>query len=134
MKINTSKIISTTVLLLVAFLGRVAVADSQADRATISQGSGGCAGTYYAYVKMTNSSGLFWITPPANTHTGTFTASGSFSSALTVVRKVDLQPFCGTNSLTFPATNSSYSLTLYVTSHTPPPTNNQPITLQVTWQ
>jgi len=137
MTIKASKIISTAVFLLAGFLGCVAPAEIQKDLVSTGQGSATCAATYYAVAKMTNSSGLFWITPPANTHTGTFTnasGSGSYTSVLTVVRKIDLQPWCGTNSLIFPATNSSYSLTLYVTSRTPPPTNNQPMTLEVLWQ
>ena len=136
MKIKTSKIISVTVLLMSGFLG-VAVAEMQSDTVSVEQGSGsGCVGTYYAVARMTNSSGAFWITPPQDTHTGTFTnASGSgYTSTLYVMRKIDQQPFCATGSVTFPATNSSYSLTLYVTSHAPPPTNNQPINLQVTWK
>jgi hypothetical protein len=137
-KINPSKIISITAFVLAGFIGCLALADTQSDRATVSGGSGGCAGTYYAVAKMTNSSGTFWITPPPNTHTGTFTnASGfphPFSSVVTAIRKLDQQPWCGTNSVTFPATNSSYTLTVYVTTTVPPPTNNQPMTLEVIWQ
>jgi hypothetical protein len=51
-----------------------------------------------------------------------------------VVRKSDQFPWCDTNSVNFPATNTtSYSLTVYVKSPVPPPTNGQPMNLQITW-
>jgi hypothetical protein len=94
----------------------------------------GCPSSYVGYVKMTNSVGSFWITPPTNTVTGTFINTSVFSCDTDVTRKSDLMPWCGTNSVTFPATNStSYEFIAYVTT-TPAPTNGQMITVQVNWQ
>jgi hypothetical protein len=113
----------------------------QTPQASVGSGSSGsCPGTYTAVARMTNSSGAFWITPPTGTHTGTFKDAsgfgGSYSSSVTVERKSDQFTWCtnNNNSLTFPATNSSYELVVYVNSTPPPPTNNQLMTLQVTWE
>ncbi len=135
-KTKTSKIIvmATLVAMLAA---QVVAADTQSVPATIGQGTAACAGAYYAYAKMTNGTGAFWITPTNGTHTGTFTnasSPASFSCVLVAMRKSDLETWCGTNGVAFPATNSSYSLTAYITSKAPPPTNSQPVTLQVLWQ
>jgi hypothetical protein len=106
-----------------------------------SGGSGGisCPGVYTGYSKMTNSTGGIWITPPTNTTSGTFTNASGFPppyvSIALAVRKSDSMTWCGTNSVTFPATNStSYQLTVYVKNTPPPPTNGQPTTLQIIWQ
>lgn len=105
-----------------------------------SGGSGsGCPGTYNGFAKMTNSAGTFWITPPAGTTSGTFTDASGFASpyvsVASVVRKSDNVKWCYTNSVTFTATNTQqYSLTVYVKSTLPPPTNGQPMTLQINWQ
>ena len=100
-------------------------------------GSGsGCPGIYTGYAKMTNSTGAIWITPPTGTTNGTFTdASGLPVPYLSVawVKCNNLMTWCNTNSVTFPASNShQYQLTVYVKSS--PPTNGQPMDLQVTWQ
>ena len=99
----------------------------------------GCPGAYTGYAKMTNSTGSFWFTPPTNTVSGTLTDVSGFPdpylSVTYVVCKKNLISWCGTNSVTFPATNSmQYSLTVYVKSTPPPPTNGQPMTLQIQWQ
>jgi hypothetical protein len=104
-----------------------------------SGGSGsGCPGAYTGFAKMTNSTGGLWITPPANTTNGTLTDASGFSapyaSVAYVSRKSDGLTWCDTNSVTFPATNStSYQLTIYVKNTPPPPTNGQPMNLQITW-
>jgi len=99
----------------------------------------GCPGAYTGYAKMTNSAGSIWITPPANTTSGTFTDASGFASpyvsVVNVIRRSDNASWCETNSVTFPATNStSYQLALYVKNTPPPPTNGQPMTLEITWQ
>jgi len=136
-QITPGKIIA--ILLLTGFAACVALADTQGIVATVTKGSTSCVGTYYAYAKMTNSAGSIWITPPSNTNTsGTFTDISNFStnytSTVLVTRKKDGVAWCGTNSVTFPATNStSYQMIAYVTSTLPPPTNGQPLTLQIEW-
>jgi len=135
---NSGKITLAAILAAAALAGNMVEADQQVVRTVLGQNPSPCGGTSYATATMTNSSGTHWITPPNGTHTGTFTnASGlgaPFSCALSVVRKSDQYSWCDTNSLTFPATNSSYSMTVYVTSVPPPPTNNQPMTLEVIWK
>ena len=101
-------------------------------------GSGsGCPGAYTGYAKMTNSVGTFWLTPPAGTTSGTFTDASGLPAPYVSVACVacsDFSSWCDTNSVTFPATSSKqYSLTVYVKS-SPPPTNGQPMNLQVIWQ
>jgi hypothetical protein len=105
--------------------------------AKIVSGSG-CPGASTGYAKMTNSTGSLWITPPTNTTSGTFTDASGFGapyvSVVNVTRKSDLATWCETNSVTFPATNStSYSLAAYVKNTPPPPTNGQALSLQITW-
>lgn len=128
-------------LALACFAAGVVWADNEIIPFTkASGGSGsGCPGKYTGYAKMTNSTGTFWITPPTNTSSGTLTDASGFGapyvSVTYVVRKSDLVTWCGTNSVTFPATNStSYELFVYVKNTPPPPTNGQPLNLQVTWQ
>lgn len=136
------KIITPLVLVFIAgLMAGAAFADTQNIPFTLqSGGSGpGCPGTYTGYAKMTNSAGAFWITPPTNTTSGTFTdASGlgvPYVSVAYVKRKSDSVSWCGTNSVSFPATNStSYELFVYVKNIPPPPTNGQPLTLQISWQ
>ena len=106
-----------------------------------NSGSGtGCPGTWTAYAKMTNSAdGTLWITPPTNAISGTFTDASGFASpyvsVASVRRQSDGAKWCDTNSVTFPVTNTAkYTLTIYVKSPLPPPTNGQPMNLQVTWQ
>ncbi len=98
----------------------------------------GCPGTVTGFAKMTNSMGTFWITPPANTTNGTLTDASGFPapyvSVACVTRKSDFANWCATNTVTFPATSSnSYQLFIFVKSTPPPPTNGQPIILQITW-
>jgi hypothetical protein len=117
-----------------------ALADIQQIPFTVKTVSGsGCPGASTGYAKMTNSAGSIWITPPTNTTSGTFTDAsgfgGSYVSVVNVTRKSDSVTWCETNSVTFPATNStSYQLVVYVKNTPPPPTNGQPMTLQITWQ
>ena len=112
---------------------------NQLDKATTGQGSNSCSGVYYAYAKMTNSTGGLWLTPPAGTTSGIFTDASGFplpySSVVQVTRRNDGTTWCEATSVTFPATNTtSYQLIVYVTSPTPPPTNGQPMTLEIQWQ
>jgi hypothetical protein len=145
LKNMTTKIKSTvgyiiTALALAGFAVSVALADIQQIPFTVKTASGsGCPGAYTGYAKMTNSAGSIWVTPPTNTTSGTFTDASGFGapyvSVACVDRRSDGVSWCGTNSVTFPATNStSYQLMIVVKSTPPPPTNGQPITLQITWQ
>jgi hypothetical protein len=128
-------------VVLFGFAAYVAIADPITQNVPFhvqSGGSGsGCPGAYTGYVIMTNSAGSFYITPPANTTNGTLTDISGFpspyASTAYVLRESDLTTWCDSNSVSFPANNSqSYELTVFVTS-TPPPTNGQPLTLQITW-
>jgi hypothetical protein len=89
---------------------------------------------------MTNSTdGTLWITPPTNAISGTLTdvsiGASNYVSVACVRRYSDQVKWCDTNSVSFPVTNTAkYSLTVYVKSPLPPPTNGQPMNLQVTWQ
>lgn len=89
---------------------------------------------------MTNTTdGTLWIKPPTNAISGTLTdASGFVSPYVSVAyvkRKSDFVTWCGTNSVNFPVTNTAkYALTIYVKSPLPPPTNGQPLDIQITWQ
>jgi hypothetical protein len=98
-----------------------------------------CPGPYYGYAKMTNSTGTLWFIPSNSVSSGTLTDESAFGSnyvsVACVLRRSDLSVWCGTNSVTFPATNAdSYSLTVYVKNLPPPPTNKQPLNLQILWQ
>jgi len=132
-----------TALTLIGFAACVAIADQQAIPFTPQNSGTGssCPGTWTGYAKMTNATdGTFWITPPTNVISGTLTDASGFASPYTSVTYVKsknhlTQKWCDTNSVTFPATNTDkYSLTVYVKSSVPPPTNGQPINVQVTWQ
>jgi len=127
------------VLALAGFMTCVAVADVQLIPFTVKTVSGsGCPGSYTGYAKMTNNAGTIWIAPPTNAVSGTLTDASGFPSpyvSVACVLRNDLTTWCGTNSVTFPATNSkTYSLSVYVKNTPPPPTNGQPMTLQITWQ
>lgn len=133
-----------TALTLIGFTASLAWAAQQNENQTRpftvqSSGSGsGCPGTWTGYAKMTNGAGAFAITPPTNATSGTFTDASGFAApyvSVACVKRNDLVTWCETNSVTFPATNSkTYQLTVYVKSPVPPPTNGQPMNLQITWQ
>jgi hypothetical protein len=134
-----SKITCAAILVLVGLAGFVSLADNQMIPFTPQTVSGtGCPGAYTGFAKMTNSTGSFWITPPTNTTTGTLTDISGFSAPYTSVACVKSRTglnWCETNSVSFPATNStSYTLTICVKSPLPPPTNGQPVNIQITWQ
>lgn len=139
-KRNLGKIV--TVLSLIGFTACVALADQLNQTIPFTQQTGGsgsgCPGAYKGMAKMTNAAGTYWITPPTNAVSGTFTDASGFSSPYVSVAYVQCNNFsswCGTNSVTFPATNTAqYSFVVYVKSPLPPPTNGQPMNLQVTWQ
>ena len=146
MKMNkTSKIVFVAAILVAGFTHCGAFAQqttqTQSDTATLTTNINPYIGVFYAYAKMTNSNnGTFNVQPPTNTSTGTFKDASGFSapyvSALVVTRKSDGYSWHtnNNNSLTFPATNAIYyTLTMYVNSSLPPPTNGQAMTLQVQW-
>jgi hypothetical protein len=127
-----------------AFIGfavSVALADNQVVPFTPNGGGGGITnssiGIYYGLAKLTNGSGSFWFTPPTNVTSGTLSDISGFGPPYSSVANaacINMKSWCGTNSVTFPATNTmKYSLTVYVKS-TPPPTNGQPVSVQIVWQ
>jgi len=131
-----------TALTLIGLAASVVLADNstQSIPATVTTLSNACAGKYYAYVKMTNDQGSIYIKPPTNivVRSGTLTDQSGFaapySSYATVQKKGTLTYLCGSNSVTFPATNTAtYQLMVVVTTPTPPPTNGQPMILHVDW-
>lgn len=142
-KIKTTQTLCATLLAIVGFTACVAMAaDTSIQTINFKQQSGGsgsgCPGAYTGFVKMTNSAGAYWITPPTNTTSGTLTDESAFGSNYVSVAYVKCNNFltwCGTNSVTFPATNSlKYELVVYVKNSPPPPTNGQPMNLKIAWQ
>jgi len=108
--------------------------------ATMSSGSNSYAGSYYAFVRATNSSGGLWIVPSNGVQSCTVSDISGFSApyaSMLIAARKDGAHTWYTNkncSLIFPVTNTiSYSINLYVTSVPPPPTNGQPLTLQIMW-
>lgn len=115
---------------------------TQVRSTAISSGYGGqvvpCTNlTFYGVVKMTNNTGGFWLTPPPGTKTGTFTdLSGyppNYTSAVVVDRRIDGFLSHGCGSVTFDATNSSYSLSCYVIAPYPNNATNMVLTVEVQW-
>jgi len=141
-KNKISQIIYAAAVVLAGFIGYVALADTMSENIPFTSKSvsgTGCPGAYTGLAKMTNSTGTFWITPPTNATNGTLTDASGFPSPYVsvayVMRRSDGMTWCGTNSTTFPATNStSYQLMIVVKSTPPPPTNGQPMSLQIQWQ
>ena len=143
---KTSKFVCAVAVMLAGFVGYGAfggpTTQTECPSATLTTNTIPNIGTYYAMAKMTNTTApySFYVVPPTNTQTGTFQDVSGFpapySSSLMVTRKIDGVKWHtnNNNSITFPATNSSYLLTVYVNTTPPPPTNGQPVTLQVTWQ
>ena len=130
-------------LSLIGFTAGIVLADippTQCNHATVVTGPNSCCGKYYAYTQMTNEAGAYYIKPPTNivVTSGTLTDLSGFAapySSYAAVQKFGtLTYLCGSNSVTFPATNgSSYKLMVFVTSPTPPPTNGEAMTLHVDW-
>jgi hypothetical protein len=127
---------------LTGFTASVVLADNPTEiiSASVATLSNSCTGKYYASVKMTNDQGSIYIKPPTNivVRSGTLTDMSGFAapySSYAVVQKKGAQTYsCGSNNVTFSATNTaSYVLMVVVTSPTPPPTNGQPMTLHVDW-
>jgi len=140
LKTRTQKLLCAAALVLAGITASVALADSnnQSPPTVVGQGTNSCAGVFYAKASMTNGAGGVWITPTNSTiSSGTFTnaSGGAYSYSLSVQCHNTMKTWCGTNSVTFPATNTfSYSFYIYITSPVPPPTNGEPINLQVNWQ
>lgn len=142
MKTNQrTQTLCATILALAGFAASLAWADQQSIPFTQqSGGSGsGCPGAYTGYAKMTNGVGTVWLTPPTNATSGIFKDASGFGAPYVSVAKVvqsgNFQSWCDTNGVTFPvASGRQYSMTVYVKSTPPPPTNGQPMNLQITWQ
>jgi hypothetical protein len=136
------KIVCAAAVLFAGFAIGMADQQTQKDLPTMGKVTGtGCPGTYYALARMTNSTGLFWLTPTAGATNGIFKDVSGFphpyASSTEVVQRSDGTLWCSTstNGVSFPVSSStSYSMVVYVTSKNPPPTNGQPLVLQVTWQ
>jgi len=108
-----------------------------------SSGSNSCVGAYYAYARFTNTSVTpksIWWRPPAGTTSCTITdASGitdpAYVPVVEAVRRSDLVHWCGTNSVTFPATSTQqYQFGTYIKNQLPPPSPGQTLELTVQWQ
>jgi hypothetical protein len=105
-----------------------------------SPGSATCVGSYSGSAKITNSAtGTLWFTPPAGTTNGTATdatgLSAPYSSVVLAMRKRDMMIWCGSNTVSFPATSADqYKFTIYIKNTPPPPTNGQVLTLDLSWQ
>ena len=133
-----------TALSLIGFTAGIAWAEQQQQNQPFTPQNGGtssgCPGKWTGSAKMTNTlDGTIWIKPPTNAISGTLTDvsinASNYVSVACVKRLSDTMKWCDTNSVTFPVTNTAkYSLTIYVKSPLPPPTNSQPIDIQVTWQ
>jgi len=140
MKKNKTSLKVCAMFIVAGFMTCVALADMQTVCFITKSVSGsGCPGSYSGYGKMTNGIGGFWITPPANATSGTLTDASGFPSPYVslayVMRRSDQVSWCGTNSVTFPATNSTtYQLMVVVKNTPPPPTNGQPMNLQIIWE
>lgn len=131
-----------TLLVLTGCAAHLVFADNPTENiaAKVATLTNSCAGKYYACANMTNEAGSIWIKPPTNivVRSGTLTDQSEFAapyaSYAVVQKKGTLTYSCGSNHVTFPATNTAtYQLMVVVTSPTPPPTNNQPMTLHVDW-
>jgi hypothetical protein len=139
------KYIKTTLAIAIAAITIALAIPTQAQSTqtktiSISKGTsgGGCPGTYLGYLKMTNSLGTYWVTPPAGTSYGTLSDVSGYGapyvSVATVVRQSDFMTWCGTNGVSFPATNTmKYSLTIYVKVPTPTNATTQTVTGQIVW-
>jgi hypothetical protein len=138
MKKNLPLLCSFIVLLLLA--GRGAYADTTNIQTVLfrlqSVSGTGCPGSYTGYSYMTNNVGTMWLAPPTNTVSGTLTDISGYAapylSVACVTRKSGLLKWCDTNSVTFPATNST-SYELYVRVKSAALTNGTPMTLQIVW-
>jgi hypothetical protein len=99
-----------------------------------TDGGSGCPGGMYGFVRMTNSVGSIWLTPPAGTTLGVLSdISGyppPYSSRAVVEQRSNGVSWCDTNSVTFPATNSTSYMLVIVVKTTPPPTN---VIVQLQW-
>lgn len=143
MTFKTSKIVCVGAIMMAGFINLAVAQQSTQTQplpATFSSGSNTYIGTYYAWVKATNSAGSILIMPTNGVQSCTIQdVSGypsPYSSAFVVQRKSDGHWWYtnNNNSLTFPvAHGTNYTICLYVSSAPPPPTNGQPIMLQIQW-
>jgi hypothetical protein len=108
-----------------------------------SSGSNSCVGTYYAYARFTNTSvtpkSIWWRPPTGTTSCTIADASGitdpAYVPVVEAVRRSDLVHWCGTNSVTFPATSTQqYQFGTYIKNQLPPPSAGQTLELSVQWQ
>ncbi|HYG21512.1 MAG TPA: hypothetical protein VEH04_01935 [Verrucomicrobiae bacterium] len=104
-----------------------------------TSGSTACVGPYTGFAIITNSaSGTIWFTAPAGATNCVVTDSSGFASpyvsVVKAVRRSNLMSWCGTNSVSFPANaGQQYKFTIFLKSTPPPPTNGQPLVLEVDW-
>jgi len=137
------KTVSTLGILIMALAHISALAQSVVVEplpASVSSGSSGFVGSYYAFVRATNSVGGLWLTPPSGAQSCTVSDASGFSapyvSSLMASPKDGSQTWYATNNnnLFFPVTSTaSYAIILYVNSLPAPPTNGQPLMLEITW-
>lgn len=129
----------TAVSALLALTGCSTSSRSYNGAVTCASGSTPCVGSYTAFAIITNSAtGDIWFTPPNGTTNCTITdISGLGSTYVSVVKafRKDTLAWCGTNTVTFPASSlKQYRFYIYVENTPPPPTNGDVLTLDVQWQ
>ena len=105
------------------------------------QGIGGatnsCPGAYCGSARIKTSSGSIWFTAPTSTMSGTITDASQLGTGCTAwveaVRRTDGFRWCGTGTVTFPASaGQQFEFTTYVSCPTCPP-NGTILTLGYHW-
>jgi hypothetical protein len=144
MKKNTTKLAVHSIITGAAVAGivagTVALADQQTRPATVVSPTSSCAGKYTAYAKMTNiNDGSTWVVPPTNivVTNGLFSDQSTISqpySSYAMVTPYGGLSSCGSNHITFAATNGGkYTLTVIITNNPTTVTNGEQMTLNVQW-
>jgi hypothetical protein len=106
----------------------------------MSGGSTSCCGSYSGFANITNdATGTVWFSPPSGTTNCVATDSSGlpspYVSCIKAIRKGDLVSWCGTSSVSFPATsNREYKFIIYVKNTPPPPSDGDILTLDIQWQ
>jgi hypothetical protein len=105
----------------------------------LGSGSSTCIGSFTGTAVVTNSAtGTVWFTPPSGTTNAIVTDVTGFSSPYVSMVKVirnDSASWCGTNSVSFPASSAKqYKFLIYIKNTPPPPSNGDILTLSIQWQ
>ena len=99
-----------------------------------------CVGPYNGKVVPKNSSNSTWWLPPSGStrcviqDTSRNNYSPAYIPVVEAVDNINLQNWCGTNTVTFPVTNGhKYQFTTYLKSKVPPPNSGDTLTLDINW-